>query len=149
MSKLDQADSEMLNLLRRPEVTAAVIAGFLGLLIGYLGFRADDRRTDAEFARIALSILAVDSEKQNVVAREIAMEMLSVTLPVQMTEDQKSRWLTGPSVNFDLPSLQQILEYRLLMDKNLGIQANPGGDISGNIGPLQQRPFENPIVTDE
>ena len=93
-----------MNWYSNPQITgpvaAAAVAAIFGVGVGLIATGAEDRKADAEFAKLALSILSVDEEEQNPVALTVAMRILAEVLPVSVSDDEQAQWLSGPAVSY-------------------------------------------------
>lgn len=79
-------------------ILPAIIGAIAAIATGWITFRVEDRKADAEFAQIALSILAADSETQNQTARRLAIDLLAQSLPIEITDQDREDWLSGGEV---------------------------------------------------
>ncbi len=83
-------------------IVPATIGAVAALATGWATFLVEDRKADAEFAQIALSILAADGEAQNTTARAIAIQLLAESLPIELSTEDQEAWLSGGDVLLEL-----------------------------------------------
>ena len=115
---------------------SAAVAGVVSLVAVSVTYYVEGRKSDAEFARIALSILSVEAEQQNETARAVAVRILAKTLPVQISETEQKRWLAQKPIVIGL--LDDHAAAKSLVASILG---HEGGEAGSSMTPIAQVPI--------
>lgn len=128
--------SDISTVGHRGVIIPALIAALAVIGTQFLIAPNEARKTDAEFARIALTILSADAEKQNHTARRVAIDLLAKTLPIRMSQSDKESWLIeGPVLLSDMEVAKFMIRQTSSTDR--AIQ-----NLSEALGPLIERPFK-------